>query len=221
VNPGRRDTVTVCAQHGVWPRYSRSPGGVARGGCTTVIVVVVSATGIINSSSGDHGHGILSHNITRRRRVGRDEHAEKETDTGRRSGGAAARHPDMRYDMRVSDDGRPEQRGHRVPDGGHIHADHAGIQVGHIRGPGGVHHHQERVVAEVRLELVQRMVPEQAVRWLRSDLRQHPAERVGAVVAQLFTRRQQDVLRVRPRERQAVYVHQRRVQDANRHVQLY
>jgi len=123
--------------------------------------------------------------------------------------------------MRVPDDGRAEQRGHRVPDGGHIHADHAGVQVGHIGGPGGVHHHQERVVAEVRLELVQRMVPEQAVRRLRADLRQHPAERVGVAVTQLFARRQQDVLRVRPGERQAVYMHPGRVQDADRHVQLH
>lgn len=84
-----------------------------------------------------------------------------------------------------------------------------------------MHHHQERVIAEMRLELVQRMVPEQAVRRLRADLRQHPAERVGAAVAQLFTRCQQDVLRVRPGECQAVHVHPGRVQDADRHVQLH
>lgn len=65
------------------------------------------------------------------------------------------------------------------------------------------------------------MVPEQAVRWLRPDLRQYPAEWVGAAVAQLFARRQQDVLRVRPGERQAVHVHPRRVQDADRYVQLH
>lgn len=127
----------------------------------------------------------------------------------------------MWHDMRVPDDGRAEQRGHRVLDRGHIHADYAGVQVGHIRGPGGVHYHQERVVTKVRLEFVQRVVSEQAVGWLRSDLRQHPAQRVGAAAQQLFTRGEQDVFRVRSGECQAVHVHPGRVQDADGYVQLH
>lgn len=117
----------------------------------------------------------------------------------------------MRYDMRVPDDRGVEQRGHCVPDRGHIHADHARIPVGHIGEPGNMHHHQECIVTKVRLELVQRMVPEQAFWRMRSDLRQHPAKRIGAAVAQLFTYREQDVLRFRPGERQEVHVHPGRV----------
>lgn len=127
----------------------------------------------------------------------------------------------MRHDLRVPDDGSAQQRSHRVPDRGHIHADYAGIPVRHFGEPSDMHHHQKRVDAEVPMELVQRMVPEQAVRRLRPDQRQHPAERVRATVAQLFARRQQNVLRLRPGERQEVHVHPGRVQDADRHVQLH
>lgn len=65
------------------------------------------------------------------------------------------------------------------------------------------------------------MVPEQAVRRLCADTRQHPAQRVRAAAAQLFARGQQDVLRVRPGKRQEVHVHPGRVQGADRHVQLH
>lgn len=61
----------------------------------------------------------------------------------------------------------------------------------------------------MRLELVQRVVPEQTVRRLRADIRQHPAERVRATVPELFAHRQQDVFRVRPGEREEVHVHPR------------
>jgi len=84
-----------------------------------------------------------------------------------------------------------------------------------------MHHHAERVVAKVRLELVQRMVPEQAVRRLRADLREHTAQRVRAAVAQLFARGEQDVFRLRSGEREEVHVYPGRVQDADRHVQLH
>jgi len=65
------------------------------------------------------------------------------------------------------------------------------------------------------------MVSEQTVRRLCADLRQHPTQRVRAVVAQLFARGEQNVFRVRPGEREEVHVHPGRVQDADRHVQLH
>lgn len=45
----------VCT-HGVWPRYSRSPGGVERGGCTIVVVVIVAVVVVTVSSSSSSGH---------------------------------------------------------------------------------------------------------------------------------------------------------------------
>lgn len=97
--------------------------------------------------------------------------AKKKTYPGRGAGCSAARHEDMRHDLRVPDDGCPEQRGNSVLDRSHIHAHYAGVPVRYLGGAGRVYHHQERVVSEVRLELVQRVVPEQTIGRLRSNLR--------------------------------------------------
>lgn len=75
----------------------------------------------------------------------------------------------MWHDLRMPNDGRAQQRSHRISNRGHIHANHAGIPVRHFREPSDMHHNQKRVDAEMPLELVQRMVPEQAVRRLRPD----------------------------------------------------
>lgn len=65
------------------------------------------------------------------------------------------------------------------------------------------------------------MVPEQTIGGLRSNLREHPAQRVRAAAAQLFTYREQNVFWIRPGKRQKVHVHPGRVQNADRHVQLH
>lgn len=121
----------------------------------------------------------------------------------------------------MPDDGGAVQRGARLPDRGRVHADAAGLPVGHFGDARHVHDDACRVPRLVRLGHVRRVVPLQEFGCLRANLRQLAAERLRSAVRQLFTDGQQNVLRHRSGERQEQPLHRRRVPQPHRHLQLH
>lgn len=143
MNPGRRATFIVCA-HTAFGLVIRVRPAVSSAGGILLLLLLSSSSPcrvVRTAATTARFYGIIAKVVVTHLRRASASHAEKETDTDRRPGGSATGHPDMRHDMRVPDDGRVEQRGHSVPDSGHIHANHAGVQVRHIGRSGGVHHH--------------------------------------------------------------------------------